>query len=483
MGSMQDQLGKLQAMRENLEQDAEAYDELYALIPQPHGAYDAKDIRNRPFFFGMLRNDLADGSWVVSKLCYVIDGCEGTPIPALDIDGSPTATTMYIPIEGEPRNAHPYELALVRIGAFFNSYGMAEFHVSHSDVRSLGSELTPYKSKFVLNKLATSFHEDKPTSLDDILAFFSKRHELATAIASIEAKLDQERRKAGEYEAELDELRKELKASVNKCDSRKQTIEQLKRHGNNLEQRKSELYQQAMELEQENQRLRQQIEHLEAENVELAARYRQANRQLILEEIERRGIEYFVHFTQIENLPSILEHGLCTLDSLNDKGVATKVSDDERLEGGGAICLSVSHPNYLMLWKKAGADKETLKKNWCIILIKPEYVIERNPRFYENNAASKIMQSEIDRESFEDFCRMFDPIPGKESIGDKYTSDPQAEVQVSMDLPVESFYRVVFLDDDLWDEYKDRVREIGSVAWSSQYGGFLFEPRSDYKYW
>ena len=49
----------------------------------------------------------------------------------------------------------------------------------------------------------------------------------------------------------------------------------------------------------------------------------------IKEILDERGIRYLLHFTQLANLPSIIQHGLKTKDELDD---SAKCNDDQRLD-------------------------------------------------------------------------------------------------------------------------------------------------------
>ena len=69
--------------------------------------------------------------------------------------------------------------------------------------------------------------------------------------------------------------------------------------------------------------------------------------------LKYRRIEKLVHFTNIENLASILKIGLLPRKTLEEQNINFVYSDESRIEGRkDCICLSVEYPNNKMLFKK-----------------------------------------------------------------------------------------------------------------------------------
>lgn len=69
--------------------------------------------------------------------------------------------------------------------------------------------------------------------------------------------------------------------------------------------------------------------------------------------LKDRKIKKLVHFTNIENLASILKIGLLPRKTLEEQNINFVYSDESRIEGRkDCICLSVEYPNNKMLFKK-----------------------------------------------------------------------------------------------------------------------------------
>ena len=105
---------------------------------------------------------------------------------------------------------------------------------------------------------------------------------------------------------------------------------------------------------------------------------------------ERRNIEFLVHFTHINNVASILEHGIMPRletewlnQSLEEREFV--FPDDVRADGKNASCLSIMFPNNEMLWHKRQKYPD---EHWVFLLLKPDVLWECDCAFYPTNAAS-----------------------------------------------------------------------------------------------
>ena len=69
--------------------------------------------------------------------------------------------------------------------------------------------------------------------------------------------------------------------------------------------------------------------------------------------LKERNIEKIVHFTKVENLESIFENGILSVNRLNDSSIAYSPSDLFRLDDKlNMISTSISFPNYKMFYSK-----------------------------------------------------------------------------------------------------------------------------------
>lgn len=147
--------------------------------------------------------------------------------------------------------------------------------------------------------------------------------------------------------------------------------------------------------------------------------------------LEERKVKFLVHFTHIANLPGILNNGIVPRDDLPPEA---KVTDEYRYDGHtDCSCLSISYPNYFMLYKN--------KDNYIILLINPVIIKEINSdkvKYYPTNAASNEAHSCITN-GLSALENMFAPIVQskigticrtKQNLPKSCTTDPQAEIQI-----------------------------------------------------
>jgi len=111
---------------------------------------------------------------------------------------------------------------------------------------------------------------------------------------------------------------------------------------------------------------------------------------LIRNEAVERGIPYLLHFTQIQNLAGIIEHGLLPRTMLSERDDVTAwASGRHRLDGrNDAISVSISAVNARMFGAK---KRESGHPHWVILLLDPCILWTHRCRFLRRSAASKEM--------------------------------------------------------------------------------------------
>lgn len=156
------------------------------------------------------------------------------------------------------------------------------------------------------------------------------------------------------------------------------------------------------------------------------------NQREIKNFIESRGIITLTHFTHIDNLESILNYGLLSLDDMKIRKMTYNYNDELRLEGkSNATCLSISFPNYKMFFKY----RYQKQGEWCVLALDPKILYEKECLFCISNAASSSELSRKDslRSNVSGLKKLFyDPNFYRDSVNlpTRYTTDPQAEVLV-----------------------------------------------------
>ena len=207
--------------------------------------------------------------------------------------------------------------------------------------------------------------------------------------------------------------------------------------------------------------------------------------------IAEKEIKYLMHFTRVENLKSILNHGLlprCDLDQESVQYVATDPARFDRHKD--ALNLSVSFPNSSMFFTK----RRNMGGDWVVLMINPEVMVQESCFFYPNNAASRSFNPYEDRSSVKDFKKMFSKTVLNnqgEIVKRKYLGLPncfptnlQAEVLVFSRVKVSMLMAVNFFDQKSFSNFL--MRSHGAQLPSSvslKVEPIFFDNRVDWLTW
>lgn len=223
----------------------------------------------------------------------------------------------------------------------------------------------------------------------------------------------------------------------------------------------------------------------------ISSKYNALNQQdsnLIRDFIKEHSITELIHFTQLDNLDSIMEFGLLSVNLLRKKCIKYNYNDSNRLDNlTNTISLSIGFPNYKLFYKLRDKDKS---KKWIVIKLKPEVLYEKSCLFCTDNAASYEIsnQSLYERSGIKALKRLFyDCVDGnnivtRDELGIKkyHTTNPQAEVLVFDKIEPKYIKSIIFSmeDKELLMEYCEKYKNIKVIANNS-----YFSSRYDYKYW
>ncbi len=157
------------------------------------------------------------------------------------------------------------------------------------------------------------------------------------------------------------------------------------------------------------------------------------------------NLSYFVHFTDEDNLDSILANGILSRKEIEKRGIASKTNDEMRLDGAlDYISISITHPNDIVL--KNFINKGSIKKP-IYICLDPFSVLSRyglwDIIFCDKNAAASACEK---GNSWLDFENIFAPSKEYQTTTnffnynrqgkEKYEpTDPQAEILIQYCIP------------------------------------------------
>ncbi|WP_022772205.1 DarT ssDNA thymidine ADP-ribosyltransferase family protein [Butyrivibrio sp. AE2015] len=222
------------------------------------------------------------------------------------------------------------------------------------------------------------------------------------------------------------------------------------------------------------------------EKKKIKERAEQIEKENILDIIRARRIENFIHFTNVKNIDNIMANGLLANNEINSRNIESFSSDDNRFDYlnkawnataeydmRNAICISVSFPNCEMLYRKQ-RDEELQGERWCIFLIDPKKIIEKNCQYFNyNSAAARFRHHEIFDKAV-DFRDIFaENVKGKNSEEiitrrfptdneySKYPTSPQAEITCFEKIELACIKECVFKDERTRSVYQNRLESAG----------------------
>lgn len=197
----------------------------------------------------------------------------------------------------------------------------------------------------------------------------------------------------------------------------------------------------------------------------------------IQDEIQRRNIHYLVHFTDVSNLPSIMENGLLSISKMNESHLGYINNDQFRLDNQpNGISLSVEFPNYKMLYYYQNQGD----RDFVILLLNPLSVLQKKCAYFYTNAANRCFQDKDVRvlNTDIDWNLMFSEDGRDRYNPQSYTTDPQAEILCFEDIPPTDILKVVYPSKDVYEKYPNNM--INTLIDNQRY---YFKYRRDYKIW
>lgn len=196
----------------------------------------------------------------------------------------------------------------------------------------------------------------------------------------------------------------------------------------------------------------------------------------IIQKIKEQKIEKYVHFTNVQNLESILREGLIPVKNLQEKSIQYHFNDVDRLDNRlDASSLSITFPNYQMFYTYR---KKNPNSQWVVISYDAKKVAKKDCAYFQYNAALHIYKN-VKWETFISLSA-FDLLfsGNREGLYSYETTNPQAEVMVREIIPTDYIDAIYFNDYFLYKFYEQKYPNIKMI-----YDDYYFTPRRDYMKW
>ena len=217
----------------------------------------------------------------------------------------------------------------------------------------------------------------------------------------------------------------------------------------------------------------------------------QSSMKSIEDFLNSRNITDLLHFTSLDNLSTILQHGLLSVTAQETMGLKSIRSDpDNQLTD--FISLSISFPNYLMLCNKL----HHLDINWVMLTISPDILVKKyNDVLYCPHNATKYLKYIFNyqvplkgvagiQQLFSDriITKVGEKTRADLALSDNLTSNPQAEVLIKERISIGYITGISSPNSDVIKNVemllKSRNLSI-NISNSPEY----FSYRHDYSYW
>jgi hypothetical protein len=184
-------------------------------------------------------------------------------------------------------------------------------------------------------------------------------------------------------------------------------------------------------------------------------------------EVNRRRIEYLIHFTPTINLLSIFEQGKLLSRALleqfdidqTDIFDYIEFTDDIRFDDKSFINLSIQHPNSFLFNRFQQKTSNETHINWCVLKIDKKYIYYHNTLFSVTNAANSHNKRNIGitggvnkfRQMFAETLQIVTSYSSRtisrNGLKSKYPTDEQAEVLVNNEISISDILQVCFKDE------------------------------------
>ena len=176
-----------------------------------------------------------------------------------------------------------------------------------------------------------------------------------------------------------------------------------------------------------------------------------------------------------------MKNGIVTRDALSTLRNNFYINDSLRLDGHeDSISVSISFPNHKMFYKYR---METDAKGWVVISIKPELLWKSKSAFCKYNAAD----IRISKRNVEDLCNlesleeMFLDHPSgirmENRLKKSDPTDPQAEILIFDNIPIEYIVSIGFEDEDLLKMAENKFEQGAASNISFGMAKDYFKPR------
>lgn len=178
--------------------------------------------------------------------------------------------------------------------------------------------------------------------------------------------------------------------------------------------------------------------------------------------VKDKDIPYLVHFTHVNNLPSILQNGFYPQAKKDDlhAGIA-QINDTKRYDNKTDYsCFSIGFPNWRMFYKV----RNNIAGSWAVLLINSRILWEKECLFYATNAADNSVRfndksCHTGTTALESMYAFSKDYPRENFLKSFDPTDDQAEVMIPGIIEQAYIQSIIFDNERLADSYFEQVKD------------------------
>lgn len=271
-------------------------------------------------------------------------------------------------------------------------------------------------------------------------------------------------------------------------------MQEAKREEDECKRREEEERRQAIFREQERQRREAERRAAERQAAEQKERERQdREKKRVFDYLsEERNVQFFVHFTPVTNLQSILSHGIMPRSVLSEKGIPADTPDVQRFDFRmDYSSFSISFPNYRIFYSK----RMNTPFKYAVLIIDPQLILDlplSSISYLPNNAASGAIQNveeytglEAAKAMFQETVQVGKTEVTREQLGlpEFFTTNPQAEVFIRSTIAPKYIRSIITIDSEQANQVRRQLQASPVPVPKIIYNREFYKPRNDWCFW
>lgn len=173
--------------------------------------------------------------------------------------------------------------------------------------------------------------------------------------------------------------------------------------------------------------------------------------------IEKHNLTKLYHFTSVNNLTSIFEHGVLSMRQILEKRIKCDMNDLWRIDNHQEyISCSLERPNKRLLWSFSLRNRV----DFCYLEISLDVLKKDDKSLCCSTNAAKEAGALI--EPITKIEHLFDG--DRTDLPNNYPTDSQAEILIYKEIPIKYIKRVIFENNYFINQYKHLVPENMEIS-------------------